>query len=376
VKLRQTMPVKAMQSDHPLITILITTKDRPDDLRRTLHELRRQDYSSIEMIVIDDGSTHRLETIVREEWPTAVYVRESESRGCPQRRSEGFLIAKGDYIVEFDDDSAPVAPDALSLAVKFMEDNRSVGILGFHICNSFVLPEDYSRPDAKYASNFVGCGVLFRTAAVRQVGGYQAFFEGEWEESEYSLRILKAGWSVYFFPDVLIHHRVSPLQRRMARSWARAFRNKLWAMVLHYPVNRLIVEGTWTLGLAAFDAVRLFRVNYFVKGLGQFLAGLPRAVRMRRPMSFETLKLYDALRFKRILTEEQFRSSPSCSLADFCRHYRRNWLNRPRQRSFWDRRSGDVGSGDTVMFAHELIGGSHRSPRSDHAPDQVRNSRK
>jgi GT2 family glycosyltransferase len=338
----------------PLITILITTKDRPDDLRRTLQELRRQDYPAIEMIVIDDGSATKLAPVVREAWPTAVYIREPESCGCPQRRSEGFLLAKGDYIVELDDDSAPVAPGALSQAVGFMEANQRVGVLGFHICNSPVLPEEYSRPEAKYASNFVGCGALFRTAAVRQVGGYQAFFEGEWEESEYSLRMFKAGWSIRFFPDVLIHHRVSPLQRRSARSWTRAFRNKLWAMVIHYPAGRLFAEGTWTLGLAACDAVRLFRFGQFLTGVGQFLSGLPRAIRLRQPMSHETLKLYDALRFKKIRTEEEFRSSPFCSLAEFCSHYRSSWLNRPRQRSFWDRRSGDIGTGDTVMFAHEL----------------------
>jgi GT2 family glycosyltransferase len=357
---------------NPLITILITTKDRPDDLRRTLRELHLQDYPSVETIVIDDGSAERLEPVVREEWPTAVYIRESDSCGCPQRRSEGFLIAKGDYIVELDDDSAPVAPGALSLAVAYMEDHPKVGILGFHICNSPVLPKDYAQPDAKYASNFVGCGALFRTAAVRQVGGYRAFFEGEWEESEYGLRMLKAGWSIRFFPEVLIHHRVSPLQRRSVRSWSRAFRNKLWAMVIHYPARRLIMEGTWTLGLAACDAIRLLRPREFAKGLRQFLSGLPRAIRMRQPMSSETLTLFDALRFKRIVTEEEFRS-PSCSLADFFRHYRNNWLNRPRQRSVWDRGSGDVGSGDTVMFAHELAQGVHPSARP---ADQAQDSRR
>jgi GT2 family glycosyltransferase len=338
----------------PLITILITTKDRPDDLRRTLHDLRRQDYPSIEMIVIDDGSADRLEPVVHEAWPDAVYIRESESRGCPQRRSEGFLIAKGEYIVELDDDSAPVAPDALSLAVRHMEENPRVGILSFHIYNGPILPDHYPHPEARYASNFVGCGAFFRTAAVRKVGGYQAFFAGEWEESEFSLRMLKAGWSIYFFPAVLIHHHVSPVHRRAARSWVRAFRNKSWALVMHYPMRRLILEGTWTLALAACDAVRLLRPRQFFQGLGQFLAGLPRAIRLRQPMSTETLNLYDALRFKSILTEEEFRSSPSCSFADFCGHYRRSWLNRPRQRSFWDRRPGDVGSGDIVIFAHEF----------------------
>lgn len=354
----------SLERTHPLVSILIVTKDRPDDLRRTLIELRRQDYPFAEMIVIDDGSAQPVEGVVRAEWPLAVYVRENESRGCPLRRSEGFQLAKGDYIVELDDDSAPVGPEALSLAVKYMEDHPGVGILTFHIYNGTVLPGFYPPPEGKYVSSFVGCGAFFRTTAVRDCGGYRAFFEGEWEESEYSLRMLKAGWAIYFFPSVLIHHRVSPLQRRMARSWGRAFRNKLWAMVMHYPLGRLIIEGSWTLALALFDAVRLLRPYQFLKGLGQLWRGLPAAFRLRRPVTRETMNLYDALRFKGILTEEQFRSSPSCTLADLIRHCRRSWLNRPRQRSFWDRRPGDIGSADTVTFAHEFVGESPAPARA------------
>ena len=95
-----------------LVSVLIATKDRPDDLRRTLHELHRQDYRHLEMIVIDDGSAATLEPIVREEWPQAVYVRHAESAGQCQRRSEGFQVAKGEYILQLDDDSSPVAREA------------------------------------------------------------------------------------------------------------------------------------------------------------------------------------------------------------------------------------------------------------------------
>jgi GT2 family glycosyltransferase len=355
----------------PLVTVLITTKDRPDDLRRTLHDLHRQDYPCIEMIVIDDGSADGLESIVREAWPAAVYVRHAESRGCPQRRSEGFLMVGGEYIVEFDDDSSPVASDALSHAVEYISDKPGVAVLGFHIYNGAILPEkNYTHAGARYDLNFVGCGVLFRTAIVREIGGYCAFFEGEWEESEYSLRMLKAGWSIWFFPDVLIHHRVSPLQRRSARSWSRGFRNKLWAMAMHYPLHRLVTEGAWVLILAGWDAIRLIRPRQFITGLSQFVSGLPRALRIREPMTRETMQLYDALRFRRITTERDFRAPPSCNILDLVAHYRRSWLNRPRQRSFWDRRPGDIGSSETVKFSHEFIGNTNPQSHNSSAPDR------
>ena len=339
----------------PLVTIMIATKDRPDDLRRTLHELRRQDYPSIELLVIDDGSRADLEPIVREEWPAANFVRESESRAQSQRRSEAFLLAKGEYILQLDDDSAPVEPDALRLAVQYMTERPKVGILSFLIYNGTTLPLDCGRPPAKFDYSFIGCGALLRTVVVRQVGGYRSFFKSEGEEPEYALRVLDAGWSIKFFPDVLVHHHVTPVQRPPGRSWVYGFRNKLWTGVMHLPLHRALVEGVWTVTLAAWDAVRLFQPRLFGRAMGQFIAGLPQALRLRQPISKETLRLYDALRFRGILTEEEYRSPPALSLSDAWLYYRRNWLNRPRRSSVWNRNGGDVGSSETVKFAHEFV---------------------
>ena len=80
----------------PLVSIMIATKDRPDDLRRTLLKLSRQEYARLEMVVIDDGSSVALEPIVREHWPHANFVRKNESAGQCRRRSEGFQIAQGE----------------------------------------------------------------------------------------------------------------------------------------------------------------------------------------------------------------------------------------------------------------------------------------
>ena len=117
-----------------------------------------------------------------------------------------------------------------------MSGHPNIGILSFHIFNGPVIPENIAcKQQPQYAQDFVGCGALFRTAALREVGGYSAFFAGEFEERELSVPMLKAGWAAYFLPTVLIHHRVSPLQRQAVRSWMRAFRNKLWCQVMHYP---------------------------------------------------------------------------------------------------------------------------------------------
>jgi GT2 family glycosyltransferase len=335
-----------------LVTILIATKDRPDDLRRTLQQLRGQDYPNTELLVIDDGSNPRLESIVFEESPQATYVYQHPSAGQSRRRSEGFEMAKGEYILQLDDDSFPVHPEGLSEAVKTMQARSEIGILSFYVFNGEHLPEALPVLPAKYHSSFIGCGALVRSAAVARIGGYCDFFGNEWEEEELSLRMLKAGWAIYFKPQVLIHHVISPRNRLTTRTWMRGFRNKLWAIVMHFPASRLPLEMTWVLAIAAFDAVRLVRFRAFARGIVEFFGGLPRAVRLRDPMSSLVLRRYDAMRFGVLETEEAFKDPPKVRIRDLAVWYRA-WLNRPRQRSFWDRRPGDTGTSPTVKYAHE-----------------------
>ena len=73
-------------------------------------------------------------------------------------------------------------------------------------------------------------------------------------------------------------------------------------------------------------------------------------------MRVHTLRQYDALRFSTVLTDEQLNSPAESRISKMWSHYRSRWLNRPRQRSFWDRRPGDTGSAVIVTYAHEFTG--------------------
>jgi GT2 family glycosyltransferase len=343
-----------------LVSVLIATKDRPDDLRRTLRELRRQIYPAIELIVIDDGSAATLESMVREEWPQAVYVRHAESAGQCQRRSEGFQLAKGEYILQLDDDSCPVAHDAISQAARTMESNPTWGALSFYIFNGAELPGTLPAAAPRYFSAFVGCGVFFRAGALRQVGGYRAFFGNEWEEEELSLRLLAGGWVIYFHPSIVIHHHVSGRNRNQVRTWTRQTRNKLWAMLMNMPFPYLLMELAWTSVFGFVDAVRMFRFVAYGQAIVQCSAGLPRVLRLRAPMSRLSARRYYAIRFQNIDSQEAYLNPPKWNWGAMWNWFTGSWMNRARQRSFWDRRPGDTGLSPTVGFAHQ-----YRGPAAD-----------
>ncbi len=112
-----------VMTQSPLVTILIATKDRLPELRLTLSEQRKQQYSSLQMLVIDDGSKEPVGAAVLEEWPDAVVVRHETNAGQCVRRNEGFSLAKGEFILQLDDDCSLIDPTALALAVKTLRDN-------------------------------------------------------------------------------------------------------------------------------------------------------------------------------------------------------------------------------------------------------------
>ena len=338
----------------PSVSILIATRDRHADLAATLSHLQLCRPSVRELMIIDDGSPEAINHLVRREWPDAIVVRHEQSAGQCQRRSEGFAACRGPYILQLDDDSAPLDPNMLDCAVQLLEQQSDLALITFYVFNGKELPaglQPYGEP--RYTTSFVGCGALIRKDAVLKAGGYAPFFGNEWEEEELSLRLMKAGWGLYYDPSLIIHHRVSPQNRCSDRTWMRGFRNKLWSLVMHFPVHRVLIDGAWVLLIACWDAVRMLRYRWLAIGLWQFTAGLPRALALRTPMSATVMARYDALRFRSIRTREEFTSPPPVSVVDIWRWFTGQWWNRARQRSFWDGRSGDVGSSPTVGFAHE-----------------------
>jgi hypothetical protein len=233
-----------------------------------------------------------------------------------------------------------------------MEQHPEVGIIAFYTYNGPILPPDLQTPaDPKYGPSFLGAGALFRSAAIKQTGGYTPFFKGHFEEEELSIRMLKNDWAILELPEILIHHRVSPINRRSAQTWQRGVRNTLWAMAVHMPLRRIPVELGWKFVLGFVDAVKYARPHLYVAAVAAFLARIPSSVAMRKPMSRLALLRYDALRFGEMRTLEQWREPAPISLRDRWRWFSKTWWNRPRSRPFWSGKSGDVGKSRMNSYA-------------------------
>jgi glycosyltransferase involved in cell wall biosynthesis len=92
-------------SDHPLVSAVIPTRDRPGLLAGAVHSALRQTWPNMEVVVVIDGPNW--ESVFRQAFlndPRVRIVVLPESRGGSEARNAGVRIARGEWIAFLDDD--------------------------------------------------------------------------------------------------------------------------------------------------------------------------------------------------------------------------------------------------------------------------------
>lgn len=216
--------------------MLIPCYGRPDDLRRTLEETRRQTFADRETVVIDDGSPDQMVADAVRDFPECRYVRLERNQGLIGARNSGAEHCRGDYIINLDDDSWLVQDDAIEQIVAFMDENPEVAIAALNVRQAWTGMCWASSRAPFAAGTYVGCGNVQRRRVIQQVGGYIAEFVRQGEELEHSLRVIDAGYTVMALPGVEVVHNESPLHRNVLRIRTFEALNILRREVLRAPV--------------------------------------------------------------------------------------------------------------------------------------------
>jgi glycosyltransferase involved in cell wall biosynthesis len=112
----------------PLVTIVIPSYNQAEFLEHTLHSVFRQDYGSIEFLVVDGASTDGSDEIIKShatklKW----WVSESDS-GQAEAINKGLQRAKGEIIAWLNSDDL-LLPGAVSHAVEVMQANPNLGMV-------------------------------------------------------------------------------------------------------------------------------------------------------------------------------------------------------------------------------------------------------
>ncbi|MBI5179268.1 MAG: glycosyltransferase family 2 protein [Nitrospinae bacterium] len=270
-----------MAIGNKLVSAVILTWNRKDDLKETLERLREQPYSPIEIIVVDNASTDGTDGMVRSSFPEVVYLPQKENRGIAGYNA-GFMAARGDYIVALDSDSHP-EPEAMGRMVTLFEKNPTAGIVAFDVHASpggKPIPE--GAPVAEVAG-YHGAGVGFRAEVFQKAGYWYEPFFLYFNEMDHALRALMAGYRIITSPAVRAVHRSSPVARPSERGAYFYARNALWVIWRHYPAREMFSATAQFVWLAVSESLYQ-RTGVYLRAVRDAFAAAPGVVRGRNPL--------------------------------------------------------------------------------------------
>jgi GT2 family glycosyltransferase len=282
------------------LTIGITTRNRPDALRRSVASIRRvlgPSRPGLELIVFDDNSDVPASEQLADAATGLRVIRDERGVGYVAGRNALVSAASHDLVLLLDDDAVLMDASAIERAIAVIERDAGVAAIAFAQAGSDGRP----LPDSMQAGkgtvavkvpSFIGFAHLIRRSIFLERGGYRADFVFYGEEKDYCLRLLEAGYRVVYLPDALIGHvtdRGGRDERRYVRFVIRndvlqSLYNEPWPLVAVGLPIRLLRYRRMAASIAGGDAGGL---RWIVEELRR---RLPEVRRRRRPVSWSTIR--------------------------------------------------------------------------------------
>ena len=104
--------------DKQLVSVIMPVKNGERFLRESIGSILKQDYSLVEVIIVDGQSTDATEQIAKS-FKEVRYIYQDENPGIPQAKNLGIKIAKGEFIAFASHDDI-WGPKKLSTQIDYM----------------------------------------------------------------------------------------------------------------------------------------------------------------------------------------------------------------------------------------------------------------
>jgi GT2 family glycosyltransferase len=292
------------------ISVCIATRNRRDDLARTLHELMRLDPGPSEMIVLADGCTDGTAEFVAQKFPAVRLFAHTEAHGSIPSRNKMATACRSEIMLSLDDDSYPVEADFIARVVVFFAENPALAILSFPQ-RTDEFPETLTKTDfgpSRFVGTYSNSGAAIRRAVFSALGGYPDYFGHAYEEPDFALRCAAAGWHVREETSLTIRHHYTSAERNELHVHHRHARNELWSVLLRCP-------APYALAVALFRVLR--QAGYARRrGLSWLigeplwwrdcLRGMRRPLAERRPIPWRKYRAWMELVRHPIYTEDEW----------------------------------------------------------------------
>lgn len=223
-----------LKESNPLVSIVTLNWNQTDVTCDFLQSTRAFEYTNYEILVCDMGSdidpTNR---ILENEYPNTQVLRSEINMGFTGGNNWGMRHAKGDYIFIVNNDTV-VTPKLLTVLlepffldpaigvtcpkIRFHHHPNIIQYAGFNPIDLYTgrttavgtKEEDKGQHDVSgYTHGAHGCAMMVKKEVIDKVGMFPEKFFIYYEEWDWSARIIKAGYKIYYQAQGLIFHKES-----------------------------------------------------------------------------------------------------------------------------------------------------------------------
>jgi GT2 family glycosyltransferase len=256
------------------VSLIIVSFNTCRVLRESLQSVEREKGNlQIEIFVVDNNSHDGSVAMVQAEFPHVRVLCSDVNLGFGAANNLALEIARGRHIVLLNSD-AFLCPNALTLAVQYMDAEPLVGLAGgrlvgrdmsgqpsarmfpsiwFDFLTLTGLADKFSKSrlfgafDRTWADTLEpaevdwvpGAFSIIRTSALHKVGYFDPIFFLYSEEVDLCRRIQQAGYKIMYWPDILVIHIGGESSRQiktleMSSSGAQLIRWRMRSTLLYY----------------------------------------------------------------------------------------------------------------------------------------------
>ncbi len=292
------------------IGLTITTHNRCEELARTLEQLARLSPAPDEILVCADGCLDGTIVFVQGRYPQVRLLIHETAQGSIPSRNELARASTCEVVVSLDDDSYPLEADFIGRVREAFIQSPRLAVLAF-AQRSDEFPESLTGHDfgsAAFVGSYANSGAAIRREAFVRLGGYPDFFFHAYEEPDFALRCVCAGWQVRYESTLLVRHHFTALQRNEIRTHHRHARNEAWSALLRCPAPQVF-------GVLLFRAMRQFGyacrrgANWVMREPLWWWAackGIRTCFRQRQPLSWPRYLAWMRLVRQPIVSEQEW----------------------------------------------------------------------
>lgn len=217
----------------PLISIVILNYNQFQVTGEFLDSCKHLTYDNYEIILVDNASKEDPSAYIKKHYPEVIFIRNERNLGFTGGNNVGIAKAKGDYVFVVNNDTE-VTPNLLEKLLEPFERDSSIGVVSpkikyfhqptiiqyagytpMHPITGQAVPlgckqEDLGQFNKSGYTYFAhGAAMLVKREVIQKVGAFADIFFLYYEELDWSERIRRAGYKIYYQAEAEIFHKES-----------------------------------------------------------------------------------------------------------------------------------------------------------------------